>query len=178
MEAFLLPSSVYFFLTERDQIITFTSLQHVPNNCKACDKRRTVDSYSLTAGTFSKKLLLKLQPKKTVLQSKLGYDHWNKSDNDVWVPRSETRGRSLPAASQRFQGAESTNCCSSPAFLPPCTCSGEQRQLHCNSIHLSISAAAPSTFPFIATFICFLHDAIPYAIVTKKTGNTGMFVFI
>lgn len=73
------------------------------------------------------------------VDAQTGVNWWNmlkrscwRSQNEtrVWVPRSETRGRPWPAASRWFQEAESTNCCSSPSFPPPCTCSEEQGRFH------------------------------------------------
>ncbi|KAF3836393.1 hypothetical protein F7725_028951 [Dissostichus mawsoni] len=47
------------------------------------------------------------------------------------------RERGMLTASQKFVPSESTNCCSSPSSLPPCTCSEEQTEFH-HKTHPSI----------------------------------------
>lgn len=95
--------------------------------CRAVGSRgRRTPSSSHPLCTFSVPLQ-KFVCQHHVLRSKVVCVIVCLADPRTGIPRSETRGPPSPAASRPFRGAGSTNCCSSPSFLPPCTCSEEQR---------------------------------------------------
>lgn len=172
MEAFLFPSSLYFFWN-RTTSEPIRIDQEVTRHKLVALYRLTLKSVWRTSSELYSCMNLPQSAWAAVIRAQLKHVDTELLYNSR-VPRSGTRGRSWRAASRWFREAESTNCCSSPSFPPPCTCSEEQREfqrdercwhntsvthLHLFSI-LTFSLNNPSVGSDLAQYLRQLFDKL------------------